>query len=78
METAVQRAQGRHGPQAPYGPQVVPAQIPDKPPYGHGDYLPPSDLAKPVPDPSLKAKWPKATAFMRRAFRGEPQAWPEH
>jgi hypothetical protein len=71
-----QRALGRRGPQTPYGPPVTAAQIPDALGYNHGDYMPPADLTKPVPDPDPHARWPSATAFMARAFRGSPQSWP--
>ena len=69
-----ERALGREGPDSPYGPPISAAQIPDVPPYGHGDYLPPADLEQPVPDP--QAKWSAAADFMGRAFRGERQVWP--
>jgi hypothetical protein len=70
-----QRALGREGPETPYPhPPIGAAQIADAPPYDHGDYLPPSDPAAAVPDPM--AKWWQSTAFMGRAFRGQPQTWP--
>jgi hypothetical protein len=71
-----QRALGRRGPQSPYGPPIKAAQIADAAKYNHGDYLPPSDLSKPAPDPRPEAKWPHALEFMQRAFRSEPQSWP--
>ena len=69
-----QRALGRRGPQTPYAAAISATQIPDRFDYGHGDYLPPSHLAKLAPDPA--ARWTAATDFMERAFRGETQTWP--
>jgi hypothetical protein len=69
-----ERALGREGPERPFGPQVTAAQIPDQPPYDHGDYFPPANLALPSPDPA--SKWSKATDFVIRAFRGAQQSWP--
>jgi len=69
-----ERALGRRGPEQPYGPAIVPSQIPDSADYGHGDYLPSSDPAAPFPD--ANAKWSASTAFMGRAFRRQPQSWP--
>ncbi|MDR3509139.1 MAG: alpha/beta hydrolase [Caulobacteraceae bacterium] len=71
-----QRALGRRGPEKPFGPPITASQIPDASDYDHGDYLPPSSLKQPVPDPDPAAKWPAAAAFMARAFRGQRQTWP--
>lgn len=73
---AFERALGLRGPATPFGPTISAAEIPQAAAFDHGDYLPPSDLALPVPDPSPLAKWPQATAFVARAFRNEPQSWP--
>ena len=69
-----ERALGREGPTIPFGPSIAADEIPDAPPYDHGDYLPPSDLAQPVPDPG--AKWTRTTTFMARSFRDQTQTWP--
>ena len=69
-----ERALGREGPETPFGPPISAAQIPDAADYNHGDYLPPADLAAPVPDPN--AKWTQSAGFMARAFRGMRQTWP--
>jgi hypothetical protein len=72
--TPFQPALGYSGPR-PVGSVLAPWQIPDDAGYDHGDYLPPSS---PTVTPAQKrgAKWPKAAAFMARAFRGERQTWP--
>jgi hypothetical protein len=73
---AFERALGRRGPETPFGSPITAAQIPDQLGYDHGDYMPPGDLAQPVPDPNPNTKWPRATAFLANAFRGERQPWP--
>jgi pimeloyl-ACP methyl ester carboxylesterase len=73
--TPFQTALGYDGPPVPANrPVEAPWQIPDKAAYSHGDYLPPSTL--PLPDPNPQKKWPEAVSFMGRAFRGLPQTWP--
>ena len=69
-----ERALGRKGPTKPYGPTISPWEIPDDAAFDHGDYLPPSALAQPAPDPA--AKWTSAVGFMGRAFRRQAQTWP--
>jgi hypothetical protein len=71
-----ERALGREGPASPFGPPVAADQIPDLPPYDHGDYLPPADLTQAVPNAA--AKWTNTTAFIARAFRGATQTWPRN
>ena len=70
--TPFQSALGYKGPR-PIGPVAGPWQIPDDAEYDHGDYLPPSS---PIVSGMQDAKWPKAAAFMARAFHGERQTWP--
>ncbi|HEY2658930.1 MAG TPA: alpha/beta hydrolase [Caulobacteraceae bacterium] len=67
-----QRALGREGPLDPYGDNITPFEIPNAPPYGHGNYFPPGGPGDPSPD----GEWKQAVAFMARAFRGQPQTWP--
>lgn len=64
------RALGLRGPKEPRSSNVIPHQIPDGADYDHGHYLPPSDAA------GQGGKWERASDFMIRAFRGEPQSWP--
>lgn len=65
-----EQALGYDGPPTPAPPPVVgPWQIPDALGYTHGDYLPPAGTV-------ANDKWPRAAAFMSRAFRGERQVWP--
>jgi hypothetical protein len=65
-------ALGLHGPN-PFDPppKVDARQIPDDQDYGHGDYLPPSDLSVSPPD----ARWRRAVDYMRRAVNGAPDSW---
>ena len=62
-----QRALGYSGPPVPAPPPIMPPwQISDSDNFGHGDYLPPGDAGK----------WQLSAEFMARAFRGQPQNWP--
>jgi hypothetical protein len=73
--TLFEKALGYDGPPTPAPPPIrSPWQIPDACGYGHGDYLPPGDQIQPPPPPD--PKWPRAAAFMARAFHGQPQTWP--
>jgi len=67
-------ALGYNGP-LPIGSAVAPWQIPDADAFDHGDYLPPSNATL-TQQQKASTKWPKAAAFMARAFRGERQTWP--
>jgi len=68
-------ALGYSGPPAPVGPPLLsPWQIPDDPPYGHGDYLPSGDPSTNAN--GADAKWSKVAQFIREAFRGQTRAWP--
>jgi len=65
-------ALGLHGPNpTEIFPGVTPRQIPDKPPYGHGDYFPPSDPAPPKPG----GAWERSARYMRQAVNGGGDAW---
>jgi hypothetical protein len=66
-------ALGRGGPASPQGANVRAYEIPDTPRYDHSDYMPPSDITKPL-DPN--GKWAKSAAFMAAAFRGVAPPWP--
>jgi hypothetical protein len=71
---AFESALGYNGPPSSAVPPVAPPwQIADACDYGHGNYLPPGDVAAP---PAPNAKWPLPAGFMARAFRGRPQTWP--
>jgi Alpha/beta hydrolase of unknown function (DUF900) len=72
--TPFQPALGYNGP-SPVGPAIAPWQIPDEADYDHGNYLPPSSPAVTAAQRRDK-KWPRAAAFMARAFRGQTQTWP--
>lgn len=72
--TPFKPALGYNGPQ-PIGPALAPWQIPDDDDFGHGDYLPPS-AATLTAQMRQSTKWPRAAAFMARAFRSERQDWP--
>jgi hypothetical protein len=64
-------ALGFHGP-VPAGVEGVSArQLPEKPPYGHSDYLP----AGGPPDPRDR-KAAAAVRYMRAALMGESPGWP--
>ena len=67
-------ALGRGGPIAPYESTVLPSEIPDAPPYDHGDYFPPSIPVLPPASPA--DKWRAAVTFMACAFRGQTPTWP--
>jgi Alpha/beta hydrolase of unknown function (DUF900) len=73
----LQKALGYDGPPLPPPPSPVsrPWQIPDAPPYDHGDYLPPSGPGNRLP-PAPNALWLKPADFMGRAFRRQAQTWP--
>lgn len=66
-------ALGYKGPRRPAPTGVLPSQIDKKFDHGHGNYLPPSDPAT----PSSGLPWEKAADFMIRAFRHQPQTWPD-
>jgi esterase/lipase superfamily enzyme len=62
-----QRALGDDGPPSPAdAPVVFPWQIPDAANYGHGSYLPSTDVAR----------WVPVANFIGRAFRGQAQPSP--
>jgi hypothetical protein len=67
-------ALGRGGPAAPWGPAVLPYEIPDADGYDHGDYFPPGTIA--AAPPPLPSKWVQAARFMAAAFRGATPPWP--
>ena len=69
-----ERALGREGPDQPLGLPSAAEQIPDASDYGHGDYLPPSDVTAQVPDPT--AKWTPVVDFVARDFRNATLSWP--
>ncbi|MDY0873934.1 alpha/beta hydrolase [Dongia rigui] len=68
-------ALGLKGPKGAVGSNVHASQIPDTPPYDHGNYLPPSASTPPAATnpPQL---WERAADFMARAFRDQTQTWP--
>jgi hypothetical protein len=69
-------ALGLGGPPVPVAPPVkAPWQIADPAAYDHLDYLPPGDAIESAAT-LANAKWPRVAAFIRTAFKGEPQAWP--
>jgi hypothetical protein len=73
---AFERALGYDGPALPAGPPILsPWQIADGAGYGHGDYLPPGDAVQ-NSQAAAAARWQAVAAFVGRAFRQQPQAWP--
>ena len=62
-------ALGYHGPRPRLGPETVHAQIPGKR-YGHGDYLPPADLAERIALQAQPIRW------IAEALQGRTHAWP--
>jgi hypothetical protein len=67
-------ALGYKGPSVPARPPILaPWQIPDVPPYGHGNYLPGQGSHLP---PAPADLWPRPAEFLRRAFAGLDQSWP--
>ena len=69
-DSPARKALGYHGPHPRSLERVQHAQIPPGEKYGHGDYLPPSDLNAQNP----KAAKPKQ--FVAEALQGLPHAWP--
>lgn len=70
-------AMGRGGPTAPFGANIHPTEIPDAPPYDHGDYFPPGKLPEPLPPaPPGGPDWRNAARFMADALRGRQPSWP--
>jgi hypothetical protein len=70
-----EKALGYDGPPPPALPPVQsPWQIPDAAGYGHGDYLPPGNVAQVPPPPG--APWLNPARFMARAFHSQQQTWP--
>jgi len=69
-----EQALGRDGPDQPLILPSAAEQIDDEKDYGHGDYLPPSDMNTAVPDPN--AKWTPVADFVARVFRNEDLSWP--
>ncbi len=70
-----QAALGSDGPPRDQ-PQPVPRpwQIDSHANYGHGNYLPPG--TGPADDDESN-KWKKAADFMKRAYLGQTQVWPQ-
>jgi hypothetical protein len=65
--TPFQAALGYDGPALPAPPDVLwPWQIPDLPPYTHGDYLPSDGTTL----------WQRPANFLKAAFLGRPRPWP--
>ncbi len=69
-------AMGRGGPATPIGPNVEPSEIPDAPPYDHGNYLPSGAWPDPPSPAPGTADWSNPAQFMASAFRGKDPSWP--
>jgi hypothetical protein len=69
-------ALGRNGPALPLGANVRAYEIPDAPPYDHGDYFPPGSLAPPANPVAGGADWREPITFAAAAFRGRSPNWP--
>lgn len=67
-------ALGFRGPPRAIGNMVEPWQIGWNFDYDHGDYLPPSEPDKTLPD--TEPTWLKPADFITRAFNLERQTWP--
>jgi hypothetical protein len=69
-------AMGRGGPTGAYPSSVKPSEIPDSPPYDHGNYLPSGAAIDPGPAAAGAADWRNAAQFIASTFRGRTPAWP--